>query len=706
MDRIITEGQPVKGKITQPPKDLFGKSKVAALACLARYPKAKIVFRGQSKKEKLKWKSPKYHLSKHEIQASPPGLFAVILDSIKACAIDFDIKGPSHPEGGDPRVLKQTAQEWGLDSYPWTQASPSGGWQTIHRNPPDGMKSGTDKFGKGIDYKAGPNLLMLYDPALWTHNFNTLLPLPPQAIQAMEDIQRAKAREKLNGQQPKAGHGQTNEHLNSGFGAYKYATNPSQIGHKAFEIAQAYMESPGKTGLAEAKEKLGKSLIEGITGNKTFNKTADIKIPLEKPRKITTNPKRWHVPDWIPEIGVVLLSADKAVGKTSVMFSIMKGLTSGKHPIFKTQHPIEKALFLYCERSQDHYDLLWQAQKGDLKKLTYWRWPSPEKQKIEGIADWSTDNLRKTIQQHPEIKGFFIDRADLLVPENKKFDIRNMMMELDEIAYEHKKLFVLSRHTSKPQGHDSRNFKERTDGFKEWQHTPSVCLMLHAHDDNLLLFKQYANECPQAGLIEFEWKTQENGIVMPVYKDHDHKITPEKIEELYNPQKQSTTSHSQKDRNRATFYKVFEDHGNREMAFPPDSQDQIPVFALPRKKAIPLLESKGVSRPTADRIIGKEKLGWGRGQPAIWYCVIQDKPQNTHPQNEPPKHKKLFPAKVKGDIMDYIQNNSGQPPLDCVMHPPLVDHLLKQHNKETIELAIKQMKTSWQSGHKRSGWTH
>ena len=510
MENISPENQAVKPKITQDSKVLFEQSKKAALACLARYPNAKIVFRGKSKKEKLKWKSPQYHLSKLEIQASQPGLFAVILDSIKACAIDFDIKGPSHPDGGDPRVLKQTAQEWGLENYPFTQTSPSGGWQTIHCNPPTGQKSGASKFGKGIDYKAGPNLLMLYDPALWTHDLKTLpRALPTLATQAMEAIQRAKAKEKLNGQQPKAGHGHTNTLLNSGFGIYKHAKIPAKVGQKAREIVLAYHKNPGNTSQAEADIKLGTSLIEGITGNKVFNKFAEIPHKTKNPEIDLENIPYIH--NIIPQGFFIPVTGETGTGKSNLCCCI------GAMELLKDT---ERQLYIYSQESDWNHNIVPYFLSAGMTMQQI------KKQVIfKDCTDYQAEELQVLYDINTLKSGDFviIEPSRILTKNpNNSTEVTKVIKEYQSIAQK-KQLFMLALHHTTT-GWAGATIKEQIKFCKEWLSASRHALILKEKekDGECILFVQKSNLMERKGFIEFKIVSQD----IEVNKDFTLKNKP------------------------------------------------------------------------------------------------------------------------------------------------------------------------------------
>ena len=329
----------------------------------------------------------------------------------------------------------------------------------------------------------------------------------------------------------------------------------------------------------------------------------------------------WHVPNWLKKAGVHLLSADKGTGKTNIAFLIAKALISGGNPFFKTDSPVKKALFLYAERSKAFYKKLWEAHGGKPETLSPWRWYSERKTREIKHKNWTLDSIRERLKSDQNLGLTIIDRSDLIVQKNEKFSIRDALFELDELSEEFNHLFILTRHTSKPQGQDSRQFKERTDGFKEWQHTPSTCLMIHGHGDKLLLFKQYANECSNRGLIEFEWKKQKNGLVIPVFKHHNPTTTLNDIEKEFNPR--GNTEGKRKDFKKKSLYAMFKEHGHRSKAYKPGSQNLEAVFEIPRQKLLNLCP--GVHERTLYRHLTDYLHGWSKrqGREDWWFCPVQ-----------------------------------------------------------------------------------
>ena len=295
-------------------------------------------------------------------------------------------------------------------------------------------------------------------------------------------------------------------------------------------------KTPPKEGHPAHIETKYHKLQEEINKHKTKeNKKNTAKLNIEPIENTATATKEWLIPNWIPKTGVITITADKATGKTSTLFALCKHLTSPANkdmPLSPTQST-NKIAFLYAERPKSHYRNLWDALNGKPNILTLWRWNSEYKTNKENTANWTLENIRRATKENPH-QIWILDRGDLIVTKNDKFVIRNSILELDEIAEETNSLFILVRHTSKPQGTDARAFTERTDGFKEWQHTPSVCLFLHPYDNKLLLFKQYANECSQNGLITFGWKDN-NGIYIPEFESIDNYTTKQDIEDTYNP---------------------------------------------------------------------------------------------------------------------------------------------------------------------------
>ena len=393
----------------------------------------------------------------------------------------------------------------------------------------------------------------------------------------------------------------------------------------------AIIEKSQKAGLGKAEIKntthsaIKSAIKSGIepppTHPQTVAKKNQEKITLQTFESITDlSPPEWHAQDWLPKTGVVLLTADKATGKTALLFLIAKALTSGegwtKSGFFKTKFPISKGLFLYGERSQRHYGRLWNAHNGDKKRMALWRWSSEFKKKRDGLLNWELKNIRQALKDNPDVKTVFMDRADWVMKRNEQFDIRDSMGELDEISYENDVLFIITRHTSKPVGLDARQFKEKTSGYKEWQHAPSICLFLHAHEGRLLLFKVYANECSQNGLIEFEWKNK-GGIFIPQYKKHNPLLTIGEIESLYNKPQFDKGKREQKIDD---VYSLFENKGKSDKAFRPGTQDLIPVYVISKERAV---KEFGIPERTIYWNLTEKLGGWSKTCPkvgALWHC--------------------------------------------------------------------------------------
>jgi len=609
-------------RIIHPKSAIFEKSRQAALACLAKFPKAHVCYRGQEKNLELKW-TP---LTAQQIKNSPPGLFAVIICTIhkNMSCIDLDRRGDSHPKGGSPKVLNGLYKQWFNYDDPYRQKSPSGGLHILRFCLDTTLKGHANKAGKGVDLLFGRQLLMLYEPRLWEQSFKEIYRLPQGFFTRMERVNKIKAwLKKYYGKgKSKAGTGNTNQFLNSGYSHFKNSKSFFQLSEKSFEIAKSYLENPGKTHIKEAINKLARSMQDSIPHNKNLKPKGRAVRLVSMADKIYQNAvlPGWFVPDWIKKTGVILLSADKGVGKTSIALLLMQALTTGTHSFFKTDDLLKQFLFLYCERHPAFYRELWSALKGDPKTMFPWRWASEYKKEKENLLNWEINNLRAYVQKEKDTQAIVVDRGDLLAKKNTKYDIRVALIELDEIAQEYGRLFILTRHTSKPQGQDSRQFKERTDGFKEWQHIPSVCLMLHAHGDKLLLFKQYSNESKKEGLIEFGWQKQSNGLVIPVYKSFAPDMTLDAIEKKYNPRGQV----SQKRAQRINLYKIFETHGRRDpRCIKPGTQDIIPAWVLSAKKVMSLLPGEREDT-TFKRLqaIG----GWSKRQfqdTALWHCPVK-----------------------------------------------------------------------------------
>ena len=588
---------------------IFEDSKQSAIACLKHFPHAGIVYRGFSKESNLPWKSTDHHLTEKQIRAHRKGLFAVKLETLGFSIIDFDIEGPAHPKGIKPDEMNRLIKAWDLTNYAWTQKTPSGGSHFIFKDHPVGIKKG--EMGDGIDYLVH-YLLGLYQPILWHYNKELLKPFPTLALEHLKQYRANKAKSK-----PQAGHGKTNQHLNSGFETY-IKGSPREIGREVFKIVDEYIKNPGKTGVEEAQIKLGRSIIDGIEKRKEPN----LVLPEIKTMRDIENkePSGWHVPDWIPHKGLIILSADKSTGKTSVLFSIAEALTSGvgwgnNKEFFKTPTPINHTLFCYVEREEAYYKKLWEAHCGNPDKLSPWKWISNKKQEELKTANWTKEALREYLKRkqdagHPT-KLLYLDRADMVVHKNEKFAIRDAMMELDELSYEFEVLIVVTRHTSKPQGQDKRQFRERTDGFKEWQHTASLCFMLHAHGDRLLLFKQYANQCSSRGLIEFEWVKQDNGLVIPKYRSHNLSVSADEIESQYNPQRGQTKRTSQAEITKTHIACIFKNIGKLEniaISVTPDNVEKRWIYTLTKEQILKLTEDR-VSWSQVMRIIKQDLYG-------------------------------------------------------------------------------------------------
>ena len=310
---IQTHPEKQKHQKTVSQTDRFALSKTAALACLKAYPQAQIIFRGQSKAEKLKW-TP---LNAEQIKKQPPGLFAVILESLpfNGCRLDFDPKSKAHPDGGDPKILKQTWVEWELDKYPWTQDSPHGK-HALFKHAPQNITSGSNKAGQGIDYGAGRNLFMLYDPALWKNDLRDIRPLPAGALEIIQKNQYQK-------KPAQPGHGQTNNLLNSGFGKYKNSKNFYQIADKAVSIAEDYKKNPGKTDRKEAVGKLAKSLESGLSQNNKLHDKNQKKLPIEWVYAIHIKEKHnWLLPEIMP-YDIIIWAGLTGQGKTTSLLNIL-----------------------------------------------------------------------------------------------------------------------------------------------------------------------------------------------------------------------------------------------------------------------------------------------------------------------------------------------------------------------------------------------
>ena len=386
--------------------------------------------------------------------------------------------------------------------------------------------------------------------------------------------------------------------------------------HKAREAGQTVSEAMSVAGPSLQKMEF----IPDPTPPTKSIKKADFTFETINPDIKISIPES-HVNDWLPRQGVVLLTADKAVGKTGVCYLIMKCLTSGeglKENFFKTKYPVEKTLFCYGERQPERYELLWKKHGGKPDTVMLWRWGSSYKVKRDKHKNWTLENIRKALTVHPQVKLVILDRSDLTVAQNNQFSIRDAGFELDEIAHEHKVLFIITRHTSKPVGTDARAFKEQTSGFKEWQHVPSVCLFLHAHKGEVILFKVYANECTTKGLIKFKWKDAGDRVFIPEYSEHSEVMTIAEIEEKYNKTEKGKREQKQED-----IYSLFAKHGRKDKVFKPGTQDIFAVYAISKDRAV---DTFNLKERAIYRCLTEKLNGWSKPDPkvgAIWYCPVK-----------------------------------------------------------------------------------
>ena len=317
----------------------FELSRQAALACLEKFPNAQVCYRGRAKNLKLKW-TP---LTVSQVRNTSPGYFAVILNTIssKISCIDFDRRGPAHLKGGHFRVIKALYTAWIGDDYPFQQETPNGGCHALYKFLDKTIKSGSNKAGQGVDFKTGRNLFMLYDPRIWKQDFNKIKQVPPGFFKRMERVQKIGKWLTKNygkGKGKTAGAGKTNEHLNSGFGTFANSSIAFKIVDKAFNIALEHLKSPGNTDLKTAKQKLARSLKDGLKQN--INLKPDPKIDYDRDPKAFRDylvklkdslllkakkdkpdcslPKDFHDPQKVlAENNFFLLAGDTQAGKTA-----------------------------------------------------------------------------------------------------------------------------------------------------------------------------------------------------------------------------------------------------------------------------------------------------------------------------------------------------------------------------------------------------
>lgn len=376
---------------------------------------------------------------------------------------------------------------------------------------------------------------------------------------------------------------------------------------------------------------------EDLVLNKINTKLKKFKIPRHTSERIKNMERiKWYVKDWIPQVGVVLLTADKGVGKTKLIFRIIGTLAKQKGfsgDFFKTDKVMDEWVFCFMERHEAIYRDMWESVCGD-DIIEYWRWFPSDTPEAKETPQWTLENIELYLSQNPKCKVIVLDRVDMIVKNTNKTGIRDALLKLDMLAIKHQVLFLCSRHTSKPTGDESRSFKERTDGFKEWVHTPSVCLMLHAYqEDRLILFKQYANECKNTGLIEFEWKATipELDLAMPEFLGYKEDITYQQIEKKYNPKAHKKEDKTENESNKVSVYEVMKQYGERTTAIRTGSIKPEEVFKIPSKKMEEICKNLHYIYTTFRKKLDKEFNGFTLQEKKqwFWYCPIKQEDKET-----------------------------------------------------------------------------
>lgn len=485
--------------------ELFELSRQAGLACLNSFPKAQVVYR-ITKDSKVPWKDPKIHLTSEQIKQykAQQGYFAVILESIKLCVIDFDLKSKIHPAGIELKDFYKVIEDWNLKKYPFQQKTQSGGSHFLFKNPPEGLTGESNKFGIGIDYLVGIKLLCLYDPDLWKHNLNDLIPIPDLAIQAWN---LRKEKQNLNGNNPPSGHGQTNTLLNSGFGTYKTARTPFQLGHKCFEIVEEYKANPGKTSKDEAKEKLGRSLIDGLSKNKTVKIAPDKKT--ESPKIDLSNIEFIH--NIIPKGFFILLTGETGTGKTNIAsFICAKELLQDS----------KKKLYFYSQESDWNHNVVPYFLSAGMTKEQI------SKQVIfKDCVDYETEKDQVLFDIQKLNKGDFviIEPARILTNKpNDSSEVCTVIKEYQELA-KNKDLFLFALHHTTT-GWAGATIKEQSKFCKEWLSFPRHAIILKEQktDGDCIMFVQKSNLIKRVGAITFTIESKD----IPVTQDFTLKNKP------------------------------------------------------------------------------------------------------------------------------------------------------------------------------------
>lgn len=279
-----------------------------------------------------------------------------------------------------------------------------------------------------------------------------------------------------------------------------------------------------------------KSAIKGALKTNEINKLKDLNnlniIPGDNKELNNLKPVGWKIPGWLPTKGGILVTGDKGSGKSFFSLQIARLLSSPlEQSIFGQYGGGKKWLYCYVEGDITIHRDRWEAIGGQPDKIDYWKYNPKDKH------PWTNLNKLETVLKTGEHEGIIIDRADMLIGNKEtKTAVRDALLNFDNLMLKYNILGIITRHTSKPQGQDARKFTERTDGFKEWQHTPRICLYLHKTKEGVVCFKQYANDTTTDGLIELNWKKQDNGpITFLEFNTLNSSITADQIEKKYNP---------------------------------------------------------------------------------------------------------------------------------------------------------------------------
>ena len=277
-------------------------------------------------------------------------------------------------------------------------------------------------------------------------------------------------------------------------------------------------------------------MSSAIKEDKAKNKKQLRIISANDPELLKQKSLGFLIPGWIPEAGSFLLTADKGVGKSFVFFKLSKLLTSAKQDTpLGYVGGLGKGLYCFIEGDITKHRDRWNAIGGNPDKLDFWGYNPKER------SNWNDLNILDTALKTHHYSHCILDRADIMIKgQITKERVRDSQLMIDQLGLSHKIPVGLSRHTSKPIGKDNRAFDDQTDGFKEWQHTSRICLMIIPREDGILIFKQYANDCSTNGLIKLKWEsssfkdTDGNLIVIPKFDSYFKEITKNQIEERYN----------------------------------------------------------------------------------------------------------------------------------------------------------------------------